>query len=88
MITPLLDNVVVQLKQKPEDAKTASGIIVPEAQSELNRLRTVIAVGPHVATVKVGDTVLMTDQIYKESFQDYQIVKAEHILAIISEENG
>jgi co-chaperonin GroES (HSP10) len=56
MIQPLHDKVVV-VKIK-NDNKTASGIIVEKGLGEVDKAQ-VIAIGPKVSDVKVGDKVLI-----------------------------
>jgi chaperonin GroES len=59
-ITPLADRVIVQVA--PAEAKTASGIIIPDTAKEKPQQGLVVAVGTgkkdEPMTVKVGDKVL------------------------------
>lgn len=59
-IKPLADRVVI--KPVEAEAKTASGIIIPDTAKEKPQRGTVVAVGPgkkdEPLTVKEGDTVL------------------------------
>lgn len=92
-ITPLFDNVVIEPLEA--EAKTASGIILPDTAKEKPQMGKVLAVGEgkigpkgdkHPMIVKVGDKV-----VYKEwgghkikfEGKDLMIVGQEDILAVV-----
>jgi chaperonin GroES len=83
-IQPLADYVVAQ--QEAAEAKTASGIYLPEAAAEKPKTAKVIAVGKKVEAVKVGDKILYksysTTDVKIEG-QEYILVKEEDILATV-----
>ena len=83
MIKPLQNNIILQQKEKPEDAKTASGIILPEDQRLVDMERIVVAVGPDVkGEIKVGDIVVIAN-LPTEKCSDFDVVREELILAIV-----
>lgn len=81
-LRPLADNVVVQAEQTT--SQTPSGFLLPESSSEKPAAATVVAIGPNVKAVSVGDKVVYksysgTDvTVGKDS---YTIIKEEDILA-------
>ncbi len=83
-IKPLADRVVAVREQAQE--KTASGLYLPESSKEKPVIATVVAVGPKVADVKVGDKI-----VYKEysttnlkiNETEYLIVKEDDVLATV-----
>ena len=94
-VQPLGDRILVKPEQK-EDAKTASGIYIPEtAHKEKPERGEVIAVGPGKrdengkvipVSVQVGDIVMFSKYGYDEvkiSDNDYYIVSESNLLAII-----
>lgn len=73
-IQPLADYVVAQA-QEPQ-AKTASGLYLPDNAQEKPKVAKVLAVGKTTKQVKVGDKI-----IYKGySTTDVKLGKAEYIL--------
>ena len=87
-IQPLGERVVVQPAQA--EAKTASGIIIPDTAKEKPQKGTIVAVGPGTSDekmeVKKGDVVLYgkysgTD--LEVGGKDYLIMKQSDILAIV-----
>ena len=87
-IKPLADRVLV--KPVKAEAKTASGIIIPEAAQEKTQTATVEAVGPGTekepVTVKVGETNIHDKYAgtqIKIDGEDYLIVKNSDIIAVI-----
>jgi len=83
-IKPLADRVVAV---RPEaESKTASGFYLPDNAKEKPVLAKVVAVGPDVKTLKIGD-----DIVYKEYSTTelkvgnvkYLIVKEEDVLATV-----
>jgi len=84
-ITPLADYVVVQ--QEAATTKTASGLYLPDSAAEKPKIATVLAVGPTVKEVKVGDKVVFggySNTDIKIENADYMLVKAENIYAKIA----
>ncbi|HLC91962.1 MAG TPA: co-chaperone GroES [Candidatus Saccharimonadales bacterium] len=83
-ITPLADYVVAQAEEA--EAKTASGLYLPDAAKEKPKTAKVLAVGKEVKQVKTGDRILYksystTD--VKVGSEDYILVKEEDILATV-----
>ncbi|MEX0962213.1 MAG: co-chaperone GroES [Simkaniaceae bacterium] len=94
-IRPLADRVIVKRKEAEETLK--GGIILPDSAKKKQESATVIAIGPGKTTkdgslipmpVKVGDTILMDKYSGQEvtfEEEEYIIVKADDIVAIIEE---
>lgn len=83
-IKPLSDNVVIKMTEAEET--TVSGIILTGAAKEKPQVAEVVAVGPKVEEVKVGDKVLTNTYSGKEVKLDgetYTILEEEDILAIV-----
>ena len=87
-IKPLADRVII--KPKEAEAKTASGIIIPDSAKEKPQKGTVVAAGPGTKDekmeVKVGDVVLYGKYSGSEitvDGDDYLIMKQSDILAIV-----
>lgn len=87
-IKPLADRVLV--KPAKAEAKTASGIIIPEAAQEKTQTAIVEAVGPGTEkdpiTVKVGETIMYDKYAgtqIKMDGEEYLIVKNSDIIAVI-----
>ena len=88
MIKPLADRVVIEPKEA--EAKTASGIFIPDTAKEKPQQGTIVAAGPgkkdEPMEVKVGDEVLYGKYAGTEVTVDgkkYLIVKQSDILAIL-----
>jgi len=93
-IKPLHDRIVVEAA--PKEEKSAGGIILPDTAQEKPQRGKVLAVGPGKrldsgqlapVDVKVGETVLYGKYGGTEvevDGQDYVILRAEDILAIVS----
>ena len=92
-IQPLADYVVAQVEKA--EAKTASGLYLPDKAQEKPKTAVVLAVGPGKVgddnerikmTVKVGDRILYksysTTEV-KVGTEDYILVKEEDILATV-----
>jgi chaperonin GroES len=83
-IKPLADRIVAVKEETPN--KTASGILLPESAKEKSVIAKVVAVGPDVKSLKVGDRI-----VYKEysttnlkiDKEEYLIVKEEDVLATV-----
>jgi chaperonin GroES len=85
-IRPLRDNILVKLLKK--DAKTKSGIVLPETLSEDKPQEgKVIAVGDSKEIkVKAGQTVIFAKYSGSEikiNNEDYLLIKNEDLLAIV-----
>lgn len=91
-ITVLFDRVMVQISQTDGERRSRAGILIP-ATAQISRRLTwaeVVAVGPHVRTVKVGDTVLFNpeDRFEVEVHgEEYVILRERDIHAIASPRN-
>lgn len=83
-IQPLADYIVAQTEEAA--SKTASGLYLPGGAQEKPSVAKVVAAGPGVGSVKVGDKV-----IYKSYAQtqvkidgvEYLLVKEEDVLATV-----
>lgn len=83
-IKPLSDRVVAVREEA--QAKTASGLYLPDAAKEKPVLAKVLAVGKDTKTVKVGDKILYKEYSTTEIKIDgteYLIVKEEDILGTL-----
>ncbi len=85
-VKPLADRVMVKLA--PKEAKTASGIIIPDSAQEKTQQGLVVAVGDdkEAITVSVNQTV-MYDKYAGTNVEidgeDYLILKMADIIAVI-----
>jgi chaperonin GroES len=94
-LKPLGDRVVVKAKDD-QDARTASGLVIPDTAKEKPQLGEVLAVGPGEINdegkrvpldVKEGDTVVYSKYggtEIKFEGQEYLILSSRDLLAIIS----
>lgn len=83
-IKPLADRVVAVREEAAQ--KTASGIYLPDTAKEKPVIAKVIAVGPEVNQVKVGEKIVYKEYAttdLKIDSQEYLIIKQEDILATI-----
>ena len=84
-IIPLGERVL--LKAEKTEEKTAGGIFIPQAAQEKTQIATVVAIGDsEEIRVKAGDRVLHDKYAgteIKDGGEDYLIVNAQDILAII-----
>jgi len=87
-IKPLADRVLV--KSEEMQAKTASGIYIPETAQEKTQIGKVVAVGEGTEkvkmTVKVGDRIIhdkFAGVSVKDGNDEYLILKMEDVLAIV-----
>lgn len=93
-VTPLFDNVLIEPSEA--EAKTASGIILPDSAKEKPQMGKVVAVGKgktgpkgdvHPMVVKVGDTVMYKKwggNEVKVDGKEMTLVSQEDILAVVS----
>ncbi|MCD8562050.1 MAG: co-chaperone GroES [Acholeplasmataceae bacterium] len=84
MLKPLEDYVVLSLEK--EEKTTKSGIILTTEDKDKPAMGKVLALGPKVEQLKQGDHVIY--QSYsgtkmKLEGQEYLIIQAKHILAIV-----
>lgn len=84
-LKPLADRVVAQVEEAQN--KTASGLYLPDNAKEKSKIATVVAVGDHAQSIKVGDRIVYkeysTTEIKVEGIE-YIIVKEEDVLATIA----
>lgn len=81
-ITPLADYVVV--KQEEAQTKTAAGLFLPDKGAEKPKIAEILAVGPQVKDVTVGDRVIYggySNTEIKVEGVEYMLVKNENIYA-------
>lgn len=93
-LRPLHDRVIV--KRLAEEAKTASGIIIPDTAKEKPTEGEVIAVGSGIVTsdgtlrpleVKVGDRVLFEKWASNEvkiNGEEFLVMKEDSIIAVVN----
>ena len=84
-IKPLADRVVAVREEA--QAKTASGFYLPDNAKEKPVLAKVVAVGPDVKTLEIGDNIVYKEYSTTELKIDkvkYLIVKEEDVLATIA----
>ena len=91
-ITVLFDRVMVQISATDGERRSRAGILIPATAQISRRLSwaEAVAVGPHVRTVKVGDTVLFNpeDRFEVEVHgEEYVILRERDIHAIASPRN-
>lgn len=84
-IQPLADYVVAEAEEA--ESKTASGLYLPDNAKEKPKTAKVVAVGPEVKQVKVGDRIIYksystTD--VKVGKDEYMLVKEEDVLATVN----
>ncbi|HTE21469.1 MAG TPA: co-chaperone GroES [Candidatus Limnocylindria bacterium] len=83
-IQPLADYVVAQ--QEEAESKTASGLYIPGGAQEKPKVAKVLAVGPAVKSVKIGDRIVYggySNTDVKMDTQTYMLVKEENIYATV-----
>ena len=91
-ISVLFDRVMVQISPTDGERRSRAGILIP-ATAQISRRLTwaeAVAVGPHVRTVKVGDTVLFNpeDRFEVEVHgEEYVILRERDIHALASPRN-
>jgi chaperonin GroES len=89
-ITMLNDRVLVSIPKSEGERRSRAGILIPATAQVSKRLAwaEVAAVGPHVRTIRAGDTVLFNPE---ESFEvdvqgeDFLILRERDIHAVASE---
>jgi chaperonin GroES len=85
-VKPLAERVLV--KPEKAESKTTSGIIIPDTAQEKTQLASVVAIGDdkEKIKVKVGDRIMYdkyAGTAIKIDGEDYLIVKADDIIAIV-----
>lgn len=83
-VKPLADRVVAVREEA--QTKTASGIFLPDNAKEKPVLAQIVAVGPNVTDLKVGDKIVYKEYSTTELNIDgveYLIVKEEDVLATL-----
>lgn len=87
-VQPLADRVLV--KQEKSEAKTSSGIIIPDTAQEKTQTGVVVAIGPGTEkekiTVSVGQKVMYdkySGTQIKIDGEDHLILKNQDIVAVI-----
>lgn len=85
-VKPLAEYVVVQAEAA--QTKTASGLFLPNGTAEKPKVAKVVAIGPAVKDVKVGDRVLYKNEYestnVKVGGEEYVIVFFKNIVATIN----
>ena len=89
-ITVLSDRVLVQVSQAEGERRSRAGILIPATAQVSRRLSwaEVVAVGPHVRSVKAGDKVLFNPEDRFEvevQGEEYVILRERDIHAVASE---
>ena len=85
-LKPLADNLV--LKATEAEETTASGIILAAATREKPAFFEVMAAGPDVKEIKVGDKVVVSKFVggdIKLDGVEHKFVKLEDVLAVVTE---
>lgn len=85
-LQPLADRIVA--KPVEAEAKTASGILLPDNAKEKTQVAEVLAVGKDVKEVKVGDKIVHSEygpNRFKQGADELLIVKEEDVLAVLKE---
>lgn len=89
-ITVLADRVMVQIPTAEGERRTRGGILIPATATVSKRLTwaEVVAVGPHVRSIKTGDRVLFSPEDRFEvevQGEEYLILRERDIHAVASE---
>jgi chaperonin GroES len=89
-ITMLADRVLVQIPGAEGERKSRAGILIPATAQATKRLSwaDVVAVGPHVRTIKAGDKVLFNpEERYEVEVhgEEYLLMRERDIHAVASE---
>ncbi len=84
-IQPMAEYVVVQAEQASN--KTASGLYLPDSATEKPKVAKVVAVGPEVDGVKVGDKVIYKNEYeattVKIASEEFTLVYKKNIIATV-----
>lgn len=83
-LVPLADYVVA--RQEEAQTKTATGLLLPDKGTEKPKIAEVVAVGPLVKDVKVGDKIIFggySNTDIKIDGAEYMLIKNENIYATL-----
>jgi chaperonin GroES len=84
-INPMPEYVVVQTEEP--QAKTASGIYLPESAAEKPKTAKVVAIGAGVSEVKVGERIIYKNEYditnVKVGKEEYTLVERKNIIATV-----
>jgi len=83
-INPLADRVVAVREEAK--TQTASGLYLPDSSKEKPVLAEVVATGPTVTTLKVGDKIIYKEYSTTElkiDGKEYLVLKEEDVLATV-----
>lgn len=83
-IKPLADRVVAVREEV--QTRTASGIYLPDTSTEKPVIATVVAIGPDVKSLAIGDKIVYKEYSTTElkiNDKEYLIVKEEDVLATV-----
>ncbi len=84
-ITPLADFVVATAEAA--QSKTASGLYLPAGSEEKPKIANVVAIGPVVRDVKVGDKIIYggySNTDIKVDGESFLLIKNENIYATVN----
>lgn len=84
IIKPLADRVVAVREEA--QAKTASGIYLPDTAKEKPVIASIKAIGPDVKSLKIGDKIIYREYSttdLKINGTEYLIIKEEDVLATL-----
>ncbi|HJP96846.1 MAG TPA: co-chaperone GroES [Candidatus Saccharimonadales bacterium] len=84
-VHPLADYVVAQAEEAK--TKTASGLYLPQNAAEKPKVAKVVAMGPKVESVGLGDRIIyksFSPTEVKVDGEEYLLVKEEDILATVA----
>jgi chaperonin GroES len=85
-VQPMAEYVVVQAEEA--QTKTASGLYLPGGAAEKPKIAKVVAVGPGVEGVKVGDRILYKNEYeatnVKVDGEEYSIIYQRNIVATVN----
>ncbi|HXY45209.1 MAG TPA: co-chaperone GroES [Acidimicrobiales bacterium] len=89
-VTMLNDRVLVNVPQSEGERRSRAGILIPATAQVQRRLAwaEVAAVGPHVRTIRAGDTVLFNpEECFEVDVQgeEYLILRERDVHAVASE---
>jgi chaperonin GroES len=89
-VTMLADRVLVQQPQAEGERRSRSGILIPATAQVSRRLAwaEVVAVGPHVRSIKVGDKVLFNPEDRLEvdvQGEEFVILRERDVHAVASD---
>jgi co-chaperonin GroES (HSP10) len=89
MLKPIKSKILIQLKDMEKEEVLSSGIVLTTIDRDVAQLATVLAVGPEVEYVKVGDSILPNWNAAEETKfekEKYFLVKEEEVVMIVEEQ--